>query len=477
MTPLQQANQAHMSENYAQAIALYVRVLQQYVPLAKVLVGNLQRAQRAYRAQRLAQGGQTAPHVLVSCWDLSHNAAGRATTLAQIWAGIGKTEIIGFLYPPQKSKLWEPIQDFSLPIHPLHVQPDLNFIEQVLDFVLAHPCDLLHLSKPRWPNIVLGVIYKLVWACPVWMDIDDEELAFVKADSPIDLGEYLKSGGFLPLSTDSLSNATSTRLAVGLATAFDQVTVVNSALQHRYGGTIVHHARDPKYFSESFQHRRQVRGKLGIKPDDIVIIFAGTPRAHKGLLETAQAIVQQRRKDLVFLIVGDFPKNLSCLQQKIVSMPGLRSIMLPNQPFEKLPDVLAAGDICVLLQDTSSDVAKYQTPAKLTDALAMGLTVLATLTPSLADFALQSALIPVVGDQLPQVLASILVNRQLQPVTDPASHPLFKQQLTISANQVTLSKLWCEAVQSASQGLNTRLQDIALGAQEISSITALSSER
>lgn len=477
MTPLQQANQAHMGENYAQAIALYVRVLQQYVPLAKVLVGNLQRAQRAYRAQRLAQGAQTAPHVLVSCWDLSHNAAGRATTLAQIWAGIGKTEIIGFLYPPKKSKLWEPIQDFSLPIHPLHVQPDLNFIEQVLDFVVAHPCDLLHLSKPRWPNIVLGIIYKLVWGGHVWVDIDDEELAFVKADSPLDLTEYLNKGGNLPFSAQSITSGVSTRLAVGLATAFDQVTVVNSALQQRYGGTIVHHARDGAHFAPSADRRRQVREKLGIKAEDIVVVFAGTPRAHKGLLETAQAIVQQGRNDLVFLIAGDFPENLNSLQQQIANMPGLRSIMLPNQPFEKLPDVLAAGDICVLLQDTSSDVAKYQTPAKLTDALAMGLTVLATLTPSLADFALQSALIPVVGDQLPQVLASILVNRQFQPVTDPASHPLFKQQLTISANQVTLSKLWSEAVQSASQGLNTRLQDIALGAQEISSITALSSER
>lgn len=476
MTFLQQANQALQNKNYGEAIPLYVQALQQHPPLAHVLLGNLQYAQRAYRKLR-AQQAAMYPHVQVCAWDLSHNAAGRAATLAQIWSGIGHAEVIGCLYPPHKSQIWEPIQEFSLPIHPLQINAEQSFIHQALRFVLKHPCDVLHLSKPRFPNILLGLLYKLVWACPVIMDVDDEELAFVKADSPIDLGEYLKSGGVLPLSTDSLSSAVSTRLAVGLATAFDQVTVVNPALQQRYGGTIVHHARDGAHFAPSADRRRQVREKLGIKAEDIVFVFAGTPRAHKGLLETAQAIVQQGRNDLVFLIAGDFPENLNSLQQQIANMPGLRSIMLPNQPFEKLPDVLAAGDICVLLQDASSDVAKYQTPAKLTDALAMGLTVLATPTPSLADFALQSALIPVVGDQLPQVLASILVNRQLQPVTDPASHPLFKQQLTISANQVTLSKLWCEAVQSASQGLNTRLQDIALGAQEISSITALSSER
>lgn len=462
MTPLQQANHALQRQDYASAIPLYVRALQQCVPLAPVLVGNLHRAQKAYRAQRAKQGAHQRPHVLVSSWDLSLNATGRAATLAQIWAGIGQAEVIGCLYPPKKTQLWAPLQDFPLPIHPLHVVPGQSFVAQALDFVLANPCDLLHLSKPRWPNIVLGLLYKLVWACPVWMDVDDEELAFAKADSAITLDEYLQTATYLPDTSDSLGSAASTRLGVGLANAFDGVTVVNPALQQRYGGSIVRHARDAAHFAPSAQRRSQARAKLGIAPGDTVILFVGTPRAHKGLLETAQAIAQQQRSDLVFLIVGDFPNNLRSLRQQIVSMPGLKTIMLPNQSFQTLPDTLAAGDICVLLQDPSSLAAQYQTPAKLTDALAMGLTVLATPTPALADLVAQGAFTSVLPHELCHVLAATLARRHSQSgaLAQPEAHPLFGQLLSSRANQITLFQLWEKTAQSHAQNLNIRLLEL-----------------
>lgn len=462
MTPLQQANHALQRQDYASAIPLYVRALQQCVPLAPVLVGNLHRAQKAYRAQRAKQGAHQRPHVLVSSWDLSLNATGRAATLAQIWAGIGQAEVIGCLYPPKKTQLWAPLQDFPLPIHPLHVAPGQSFVAQALDFVLANPCDLLHLSKPRWPNIVLGLLYKLVWACPVWMDVDDEELAFAKADSPITLDEYLQTATYLPDTSDSVGSAASTRLGVGLANAFDGVTVVNPALQQRYGGSIVRHARDAAHFAPSAQRRQQARHKLGIAPTDTVIVFAGTPRAHKGLLETARAIVQQQRDDLLaFLIIGSFPPSQQALQAQIRTMPGLRSIMLPDQTFADLPDSLAAGDLCVLLQDPGSLAAQYQTPAKLSDALAMGLTVLATPTPGLQDLAEQGAFIPVPPGQLPQALAKALAQHQQAFDRTPVSHPLFSQILSLRANQAMLHQLCKGMTASCKQPMNASLLELA----------------
>ncbi|MDH1765981.1 glycosyltransferase [Comamonas aquatica] len=478
MTPLQQANRALQGQDYARAIVLYVQALQQCAPLAPVLVGNLQRAQKAHRAQRAVQGAQQRPHVLVSSWDLSLNATGRAATLAQIWAGIGQAEIIGCLYPPKKSLLWQPLQGFPLPIHPLHIVPGQSFVQQALDFVLAHPCDLLHLSKPRWPNILLGLLYKLVWACPVWMDVDDEELAFAKADSPITVEEYLETAGTLPCTADSMASAASTCLGVGLAKAFDGVTVVNPALQQRYGGSIVRHARDAAHFAPSAQRRTQARAKLGIAEGDTVILFAGTPRAHKGLLETAQAIAQQRRSDLVFFIVGDFPANLRSLQQQIARMPGLKTIMLPNQNFQNLPDTLAAGDICVLLQDKDSLAAQYQTPAKLTDALAMGMRVLATPTPALADLAAHGAFIPVASGRLSQELGAVLDKQQSQAVIQPEPHPLFKQLLSTSANEIMLSQLWKKSVRFyIPQRLSSRLLELVDCFPGLLLLTGLTGER
>lgn len=466
MTLLQQANRALQRRDYVAAIPLYVHALLQHAPLAPALIGSLYRAQKIYLTQSAKQLNDIKPCVLICGWDLSRNAAGRAATLAQIWAGIGQAEIMGCLYSPARSQLWLPIRGLELPIRPLLITPEQSFIQQALSFVLGHPCDLLHLSKPRLPNILLGLLYKLIWACPVIVDIDDEELAFVDASSPINLDDYLQFSSKVPDAPPNLWDALSTRLGVGLADAFDAITTVNPALQQRYGGTIVHHARDLAQFAPNAQRRSQARARLGIADKETVIIFAGTPRLHKGLLETAQAIAQQQGNDLIFLIVGNFPSGTGNLQQQIAKMPGLKTIMLPDQDFQNLPDILAAGDITVLLQDMNSLAAQFQTPAKLTDALALGLTVLATPTPALADLAAQGAFIPVPPGQLTQVLATTLAQRQNQTASAPAALPLFEQMLSTSANQPALRQLW-QSTAAKPQGLNARLLELAMLLPEI----------
>jgi hypothetical protein len=37
------------------------------------------------------------------------------------------------------------------------------------------------------PNILFGLLYKLIWGATVLMDIDDEELAFADAEAPLAL--------------------------------------------------------------------------------------------------------------------------------------------------------------------------------------------------------------------------------------------------------------------------------------------------
>lgn len=455
MKLLEQANQAFRNQQYEVAITRYVHVLQQLPALSHLLVGNLQHAQKRYRQSRKIIKSR----VCVSGWNLAGNAAGRVATLAQIWEGLAQVEIIGCLFPARGSEIWPPIRNLSIPIHPLLVEDKRTFVQQAIEYVLQHPCDLLHLSKPRFSNIVLGLLYKLIWDCPVLMDIDDEELAFVRATEAIALSDYIQIHGNLPDITD-LTGKIYTQIAVDLATAFDGVTVANPALQQRYGGTIVHHARDEAVFKPSLQRRNQSRARLNIPIEHKVILFLGTPREHKGLLETAQAIVQQSCNDLLFLIVGDFPPKLQELKKQIETMSGLRSCLLGNQPFEVIPDILAAGDVCVLLQDADDLAAQYQTPAKLTDALAMGLTVLATPTPALTDLAAQGAFTPVPPGQLPEILAAALT--QLPRANQsPKAHPIFTRHLTLAANQSALGDLLRQHRHAAVRPLDANLQTLA----------------
>lgn len=464
-TALQQANLAYQQQNFAQAIQFYVQVLLSRPALAPLLINNLYRAQKSYHQKRAQQLKTSKPHILVSCWDLANNPVGRAATLGPIWQQIAEVEIIGCLYPPHRGKqIWQPLQDFSIPIHSLTVKSEHSFIQQAISFVSKHPCDLLHLSKPRLPNIFIGLLYKLIWACPVIMDIDDEELAFVNAVCPLTLEDYLGLTSELADTTPNLWNKTSTQLGMNYAQTFDAVTTVNPALQQRYGGAIIHHARDAQHLSPSLEKRQQARNQLGITENETVIVFAGTPRKHKGLLDVAKALAKQKRQDLTFLILGSFPKETKKLEEELTKLPNLKKIMRPNFSFNQLPNLLAAGDITILLQDPNSLAAQMQTPAKLTDALAMGLTVLATPTPGLAGFLEEDAFIPIEPDKLNQALAQALAQHDQQKKQPPKAHPLFKQQLSLEANSHKLKELYLELKSNSttqSVKLTTNLHQLA----------------
>ncbi|MEI2422873.1 hypothetical protein V6O07_21530, partial [Arthrospira platensis SPKY2] len=191
----------------------------------------------------------------------SHNAAGRAYTLAQLYGGFAEVELIGCLFPKYGGQVWEPIRGGEIRCHTIRVEDEGRFIEQALGLVLAHPYEVVHLSKPRMPNIILGLLYKLVWGARVIVDIDDEELIFVRASEPVDLRELLESGEGLP-KWKHLQGKEWTRIAVGLVREFDGVTVSNRALQERYGGVVIRHARDEARFVPSADLKRAVGNAL-----------------------------------------------------------------------------------------------------------------------------------------------------------------------------------------------------------------------
>ena len=86
-----------------------------------------------------------------------------------------------------------------------------------------------------------------------------------------------------PARIDWWGNAT---FAVGLVGEFDGVTISNPQLQRRYGGSVVPHARDEKFFHPSEEMRRASRLKHGIPLDKTVVLFFGTPEPVLELLQS-----------------------------------------------------------------------------------------------------------------------------------------------------------------------------------------------
>lgn len=419
-------NRALRTGDYAAAISHYVTAMQTVPDLAKMVVTNLVMTRTKYRNSRNVSKRQ---RVAVCGWELAHNAAGRVYTLAKLYETFANVEIIGSIFPAYGKELWEPIRSTTLPVHTFLVEDESRFLEQAIQLVAAHPFDIVHLSKPRIPNIFFGILYKLFWDAKVIMDIDDEELTFVDSDLSIRIDDYVEDKCTLP-PLKNLDGQEWTQIAVGLANEFDAVTVSNPTLQQRYGGEIIRHVRDERLFRPSPELKRKGRQKLGIPQGKKVVLFFGTPRQHKGLLEVAETIRSLNRNDLLFAIIGDFPDP--ALKVRLTEMTGVSYLFLGNQPFDNIPEVVSIGDFCVLLQDFHSPMAQFQVPAKLSDALGMGLVVLVSEHLLSIDSAFQNAVIPTTKASLAEVIQDLIVNDRQVP--DCNSIACFRSYLTFSSS-------------------------------------------
>lgn len=340
----------------------------------------------------------------VIAYDLAHNAAGRAHNLAQMYARFTDVELVGPVFAKFGNDIWPPIKEAELPVKSFFSDDPTNFVEQARALVESNPYKVVHLSKPRLPNLIFAALYQQVWGSKLIMDVDDEEMAFVNAEEPLNWGSFIQENE-LP-GIDRLHGKVWTQLAAGLVPNFDAVTVSNPALQKRYGGEVVPHTRDEAVFSASPENQRSSRETYGISQEATVVLYSGTPRKHKGLLDTAKAIDELAEERLKLVVVGDFPD--ADLRRKLIAAAGPYLQLIPGQPMGRLADVSAVADIVVLLQDKQRLVAQYQLPAKLVDALASGSLVLMSFTDATEHLRGQPGILEVDKEHLTESLLSCL---------------------------------------------------------------------
>ncbi len=316
--------------------------------------------------------------VAISAWNVSHNAVGRAYTLALLYAKKYDTEIIGCLFTNFGKDIWEPINNGMFNIKYIKIDNEFNFIENLISFVSMNYYDIIHLSKPRMPNIILGYLYKIIWGSIVYIDIDDEENYFYSTDKYSSVDSWIMSNGLLP-DLVNLYGKSWTNIATACINNFDGITVVNRILQNIYGGTIIRHVRNENEII--FYDRNIQRKKMGISNKSKVILFLGTPRQHKGLLETAHAISKINNNNIVFVIVG---KILDDKLKNKLNNTHCNIVYFDNKKISEVQRILCIADCCVIFQN-NSPVARYQTPAKLSDAIAAGIPIISSMTDGIKD--------------------------------------------------------------------------------------------
>jgi len=316
----------------------------------------------------------------VVAWDMGHNPVGRAYVLYRLLEKDWDVDLIGPMWSRYGKEIWEPLRGSELNIRSFHCEDLTDFLPKAEALVATKTYDMVYVCKPRLPSLFLGALLKDASGCPLVLDVDDFELSFFKDESTASLDE-LKAGAEVALHEPF--EELGTRYAQSLISTADAVTVSNVALRGKFGGHIVRHARDEEEFLNTAERRQSARERLGISDSDFALMFIGTPRPHKGVLEVARALDELDDPSIVFHIVGDISDQ--ALRESLQSYSRARIVCHPNCAFEELPVLLAGADLVPLIQDTSHAISQFQIPAKVSDALSLGVPVLATSTPPLKD--------------------------------------------------------------------------------------------
>ncbi|BEP16304.1 hypothetical protein acdb102_46150 [Acidothermaceae bacterium B102] len=319
--------------------------------------------------------------VTVVCHDVSQTCLTRAHLLARLLCARHDVEIVG---TASGAEVWKPLRDATaVPVRIL-TGDSLDSLAAQLDG------DVLYAVKPRPTSLDLALAARAQRSRPLIVDVDDWESGFLYDDvrAMVRSGFRHESRWVLRQLLDrGPNNARLTRRTERRIGSADQVTTSSTWLARRYDGTVVPQARDLSQLSPHLVDREQVRAELGLSPDQVVLLFMGRPRRHKGVEQVLAAMTALGRPDLVLLTVGGDPG--------VEPRPDLR--VMGWQPFADTARFLAAADMVVLASDTGPG-ARGQMPMKLYDAMAMGRPVVVTDVSDMAATVVGCGLVVPPGD-------------------------------------------------------------------------------
>ncbi|MEP9363476.1 glycosyltransferase family 4 protein [Nocardioides sp. CN2-186] len=289
--------------------------------------------------------------ITILCHDISNNALGRAWVLARLSEPEYSATIVG---PALSGDIWAPLADGGGSAIRMLDQGDQRRWIEAIDG------DILVAVKPRRDSLTLALHASAAKPRPVVADVDDWEMAFFY-DYPARMAKHL-------VAVSSPRNVYRTLAAQRRIPLANGITVSSTWLQRRFGGEIIPHARNADVFDPSRLDRLAARARLDVTDSDVVIMFLGTVMKHKGVDLIAEAMTRTGRSDL--LLAAPFGGD-SGLGRSIRTRP------LPPTSIEELPSTLIAADLIVLPQRHSRSAAA-QVPAKVFDALALGIPVIAS---------------------------------------------------------------------------------------------------
>ncbi len=308
--------------------------------------------------------------------NISTNCLGRVFILARVLARRYEIEVIG---PRFSDSVWEPVAAERFEIKSLPVSRSSAGIFRLARLRGLITGDLLYACKPLFASYGVGLRERRATGKPLVLDIDDWERGFslqaMASLTPLLKLRYLASSTLKPHMSHSLWNSLICDRQASLA---DDITVSNSFLQRKYGGTIVPHGRDTASFHPDLHDGAALRASHGFDASAPVVMFLGTIQPYKGIHDLIEAMALLRNRAAVLALVGvaddAHGREAVAAAERLL---GGRVRTFGLQPFASVPEFLAAADVVVIPQRRTAATVG-QMPAKLFDAMAMAKAVVAT---------------------------------------------------------------------------------------------------
>jgi len=295
--------------------------------------------------------------ITVLSHNLSTNAAMRAYRVALAARQFADVTLLG---PVEESRgLWP-----ALPAEPWIASVTERrlpkFAKSFLELIAAADGDVLIAVKPQLASFGVALVAAERQGAPVVLDMDDLDVALAPRE------EWEANPEMADPSRPS--SAIYVSLLTRAAGAASAITVSSTALRRRFGGTLLPHGSSIEMFNPAAVDRDDARAELGFEGP--IVLFPGTPRAHKGLETLARAVASIPGARLA----------VTCRPDKDLAGPEWRNfplIRIPLVPYDSMPRLLAAADV-VAIPQSDSEPAAYQMPMKIYDAMAMGRPIVAS---------------------------------------------------------------------------------------------------
>lgn len=374
--------------------------------------------------------------VTILSWDICRNHFAKAFALAEALAPSCRVQLIGFRF--FEEPVFPPLGNARPDFETLYIDGSgfPGFFTGMTRALSAIRGDVIYAVKPRLPSLGLALLAHWHSGKPVFLEANDLETVIASPSEndrhqTVDL-ETADPGDPELLDPKSLLWS---RLLDPLAAEIPTLFTHNCGLDKHYGGHChyMRNIKDEAVYDPDRYSREDIRRSLGFGPEDKIILFGGLLRRHKGIGELTLLLDRLNDPAFKLLFVGS---RETAEQHQLAQSGDSRITLLTGKTREEMAKINHAADLVILWLNPQVAASHYQMPYKLTDAIAMGVPVIANAISDLGDLGEQGYLWNVpFGDWhgMEKTIRAIFENPQQRRVRTEAARALYQRQFTYAA--------------------------------------------